>query len=132
MQRLDALLLRGLDRHRRNAGAAISFQYPGHVVAVGLVAAHVGAHVPRRKQAHRVALALEAARPAVRTPAGLHQHPQRRPGLQRPDERPAREALALDDPALRIGEGQLEDFFCQIDGDGTSMHGVDSSRDPVS
>jgi hypothetical protein len=38
----------------------------------------------------------------------------------RTDERPAREALALND------------LFCQIDGDGTRMHGVDSSHDPVS
>ena len=134
------LRLEALARWLQALGMMVNLEIkptPGDEVRTGrVVAQHVArlwslAHVKPLLSSFST-VALEAARPAVRTPAGLHQHPQRRPGLQRPDERPAREALALDDPALRIGEGQLEDLFCQIDGDGTSMHGVDSSRDPVS
>ena len=102
------------------------------LVAVGLVAAHVRAHGAGRKQLHRVPVALETPAPVVGTAAGFQQHPQRRLLFQHPGERLAAESLAPNHPALRVGKGQLEHLFCQIDGDGTSMHGLDSSRDPVS
>ena len=65
-------------------GTAIGLQHPGHVVAVGLVAAHVRPHVAGGNQSDRMALALEPAAPVVRAAADFHQHPHRRALLHDP------------------------------------------------
>lgn len=74
---------------------------------------------------------LEAAPRVMGAAAGLHDHDQLRAVLHDPGKGPPGQALALQDPACRVGVGQLENVFCQINRDDRSMHDVDSSRDPV-
>lgn len=51
-QHLHALLLRRLDRDRRDLPAAVGLQNFGRIGAVGFVAAHVRPHVAGMEQAH--------------------------------------------------------------------------------
>ena len=124
MQGLDALLVGALDRHRRQARAAIGFEQAGGVGAIGLVAAHIGPHVVRGQQAHGVPQAAEAPPPVVGAAAGLHDDAQRRAILEQGGEAQARgHAQGLDRRALGVGVGELEHILCQVDGNGRSMHG---------
>lgn len=78
-----------------------------------------------------MALCLEVAPPVMGAAAGFHHYRQRRPILHGPGKCPPAQSLALQDVPCRVGEGQLKNLFCQIDCDGRSMHGLDSSRAPV-
>ena len=123
MLRLDGLLLRRLHRHAGDAAAAVGLEDAGCIVAIGLVATHVRAHVAGRQQPHRVPLPHEAPRPVVRAAAGFHHDPQRRPLLERAGKRPPRQPFPFDHPTLAIGKCQLEYVFCKINRNGRSMHG---------
>src|SRR5690606_13494734 len=65
VQRLDALLLGRLQRYGGNVRTTVGLQHPGHVGAVGLVAAHIGPHVPGGDQLHGVALGGQPAAPVM-------------------------------------------------------------------
>src|SRR5437899_4875356 len=70
-----------------------------------------------------MSLCNKAAAPVVRAAAGFHHHAQRTTIIQRVCEGATRQARALHDPMLRIGEREFEHLFCQIDSDSRSMHG---------
>jgi hypothetical protein len=103
---LHTLLLRRLDRDIGDLPAAVGFEQPRRIRTIGFVATHVKPHIARGQQPHPMTLGLEYPRPMMRTAAGFHHHPQRRAVGQTSRKRRPRQSLALDDPALRIGEGQ--------------------------
>lgn len=131
MQGLQSLLAGRLHRYVCDLFATRRLDQSRGVGTIGLVAPDVGPHVTGRQQAHRMSPRLEAAPPVMGAAAGLHDHDQLRAVLHDPGKGPPGQALSLQDPACRVGVGQLENVFCQINRDGRSMHGVDSSRDPV-
>jgi len=122
MQALQGLLFDRLDAHRGDVGAAVRLEQRRGIGRIGLVALDVGAHVARRQQPHLDAEATEPAGPVVRGATGFHHHQAdaavRKPAL----ELAAGKALAFDDLPVVIGDGELEDVLCQIDGDGRSIH----------
>lgn len=68
-------------------------------------------------------LQLEHQRPMVRSTTSLYHHPLWRPTHQAARESTSRQPPALDNVPLCIGEHQLEDIFCKVDRDGSSIHG---------
>ena len=123
MQRLQGLLVDGLDGHGGHTGAAIGFEHRFRIGAVGLVAAHVGPHVLDRDQADGKSTRLAAAPPVVRGAAGLHHH--RRPHGEAVDkgfELPSRQPFSVDDSVRPIRQCHLEDVLCQIHRHRRSIH----------
>ncbi len=132
---LDALLIGGLDGHRVDIGAAVSFKEAGGIGAVGLVAAHIGPHIVGGEQQRLMADALEASRPIVGRATGFHEDAKRRAIVETTREGTTTEAFTLDDAVIGIGKGEFEDILGKVDGHahdgrvrgglaiGSSMHG---------
>ncbi|CAK6619529.1 hypothetical protein PSTU1396_22625 (plasmid) [Providencia stuartii] len=74
VQLLHLLLLHAFDRHRTDALATSRLQDRIAVVAIGLTAPPVGAHVARMQQHHAMPRRLHQPAPVVSRAAGLH-HP---------------------------------------------------------
>ena len=122
VQPLQGLLFHRLHAHGANIGRTGSFQQRRRVGGVGFVASHIGAHVLGRQQLHLDAQAGQPTRPVVGRAARLHDD-QGDIAIGKPAlELSAGEPVFLCDAPRRIGDGQLEDGLCQIDGDGCSIH----------
>src|SRR5438046_10716850 len=74
MQRLQLLLLKGLDRYCANLRAACRFDQSGRIGPVGLAASDVRLHVVRGAWSPRVIPCGFCPRPVVGTAAGFHDH----------------------------------------------------------
>lgn len=79
----------------------------------------IGAGLHRRRPLD--AQSVQPARPMGRT-AGFHDDQRDIPVLKPALELAARKAMRFDDFPGRVGDGQLEDAFCKIDGNGSSIH----------
>jgi len=123
MERLKRLLIRCFDRHGLDAGAAMRLEHRFRVRAVGLIAAHVRAHVLDGQQADLEALRLAPPPPMVRGPTRFH-HDRRpwRESVKKGVELPPCEAPPIDDPVSPIRHGHFEDIFCEIHRHRRSIH----------
>jgi hypothetical protein len=105
---------------------------------VGLVAAHVGAHVVRRQQLDAMPDALEAPSPAVCRAAGFHHDAQRFAVIECGSKGTAAQPAPFDDASLCVREGQFERVLGEVNravevgSDSGVACMADSSRDPVS
>lgn len=72
VQRLQCLLLDGLDANLTDLGVAIGAQQRHAIGRVRLVSKAEALHVRRGQQPHRHPLALQAAAPVVRRPTSFH------------------------------------------------------------
>jgi hypothetical protein len=118
VQRQDRLLLLALDTDGLDVRRTSSLEQRVAVGPIGLVPPPVGLHIVRRQEANVEVEADEQARPVVGTAAGLHHHRAGLTGLPEALELRTGEALAFDDFARRLGDGDLEDILGQIHGDG--------------
>ena len=119
----EGLLLRRLDGHKAHAGAGHGLTDGLRVGAIVLVGLDVWLDELRRDQAHRVAEALQLARPKVRTRAGLQAD---QAGRQRGEELghlSAAQRLAEDDAPGLVNAVHVKDVLGQIDANGDSLHG---------
>jgi len=82
----------------------------------------------RRQQLHLVAHGEERPRPMVRRAAGLHDDAAGRAVHEELAEPLPRQALALDDAPLPVGNREFKNRLCQIDRNGGSVHVQGSSR----
>ena len=116
------LLLDALDLHWAQIAIASGFDECLGIGGVGFVAPDVGAHVLWRKQNDFDTSGAEGSRPVEGRAAGFHDDALDRAVVEKARELCAREAVTFDDAMIGIGERELEDVFCQIDGDGCRMH----------
>ncbi len=103
--------------HGPQVGAACSFEQCGGVGRVGLVAAHVGAHVACGQQRDLDAQTGEPACPVVGRAAGFHDHARHRAVGKPALELSARQTLRLDGAPLAVGHAQRKHGLGQIDAD---------------
>src|SRR5438046_8743402 len=122
MQRLQLLLLKGLDRYCANLRAACRFDQSGRIGPVGLAASDVRLHVVRGQKPHGMTLGDQAPRPVVGTAAGFHDHLTRCTVNEEPREARAVQPVPLNNAPLGIGHGELEDVLCQINRDSRRVH----------
>ena len=122
MQALQRLLLDGLDAHRHDVRGTRRFEQRTGIGGIGLVALHIGTNIGGGQKLDLDAQPVDPARPVVSGATRFHDD-QRDIAILKPAlELGAGEAMRLDDLPGRIGHGQLEDAFCQIDSNGSSMH----------
>jgi hypothetical protein len=122
VQRLQCLLLDGLDANLTDLGVAVGAQQRHAVGRVRLVSKAKAFHVCRRQQPHRNPLALQAAAPVVRRPTSLHDDLADLAIGKEPLKLRARQAVRTSDVPSRISLRHLEDGLCKIDRNGCSIH----------
>ena len=122
MQALQRLLLDRFDLHRHDVRTARRFQQCRRIGSIGLVAFDVSTDVARRQQTNLDAQRLNLPRPIVCAAAGFHHDQPHIAVGKEAFELRARQAMLLDDAPVRIGHGDLEDTFCEINGHGCSIH----------
>jgi len=121
VQRGERLLGDGLDRDGSDVLVAAGLEDALGVGLVGLVAFDVGADLVWREQDHLVSELLKAACPVVGRAAGLHHHDRRRLLGEEGEELLAPEAFGARDSARVVGDRDLEDGLCDVDGDASNV-----------
>ncbi len=122
VQTLQGLLLDRLHLDRNNVGGTCRFQKRAGIGGIGLVALYVGPDVSGRQELDRNAEPIQRARPMMGRASGFH-NDQTHFAIGEPAfELGTRQAVRFDDLPGRIGNGQLEDTFCKIHGNSSSMH----------
>jgi hypothetical protein len=126
MQAENGLLFIALDRHEAHAGPSHRLANGLGVVAVVLAALAVGGDEARGHDPDPVTEPPQFPAPVMGARAGLHADQTRRElGEARQQLRPG-QGLPQHDPAVLIHPVQTEHCLCQIDPDGSNVHG-DSS-----
>ena len=123
MELLQCLLIDGLDRHGPDVRAARRFDQGRGIGRVGLVAPDVGTDILGGQKHHLMSLTTQTPGVMMSRAAGLHDHPACSPVHKEAIEPGAAEALPLDNMPAFIGQGDLEDVFCQVHTDSRSIHG---------
>jgi len=127
MQRGYHLLSDVLDGHRSDLLVAEGLEQGIDVRAVGLVPDDVRSDVLGRQEDNHVTQLLDAAAPVVGRPAGLHHHCRLWQLCEEGGEAVPQQPLAQRHPSGAIGDGDLEDFLCDIDCDESIvLHGMGS------
>jgi len=126
MQRGEGLLVNALDGNGLDPGIADGLEQGVSVGAVGLVAVNVGRDVKRWKQYDVMSELFQLSRPVVRGAAGLHDDGGGLSLGEEAEELGAGEAMIHDGLRGSVGDRDLEDALCEIDGDERMIH-ADSS-----
>jgi hypothetical protein len=116
VQGIDGLLVEGLDGDRRDLLIASGFEKGLGIGLVGFVALAIAGDVSGGKQGHGVAEGLELTSPVVSGAASLHEDVGRGLVKEEGPEASATETVLFMDPTGSMGNGDLEDGLCEIDG----------------
>lgn len=122
MQPLQGLLLQRLDAYRHDVAATRRFKQGTGISGIGLVAFDVGADIGSGQEPNLDAQAIEPSRPVMSRTTGFHDDQRDIAVLKPALELAAGKTVRFDDLPRTIGNGQLEDAFCQIDSNGSSIH----------
>ncbi len=123
----DHLLGEGLDGHGADLLVAEGLEQSIDIRAVCLVPDDVGSDVLGREQDDHVTQVLDAAAPIVGRTAGLHHDCRLWQLCEQRREAVPQQPLAQRHASGTIGDGDLEDFLCDIDGDESIVpHGMGS------